>query len=120
MTQPVTYIEFNTPDLEATKAFMTEVFDWEFQPFASAEYLVAPHGDEFGVDTGAMPSRDGQPRTLAVIRVSSLEKTLAAVGANGGTLVVEPFTIEGVGRACYITDPSGLIIGLHEYHGGST
>jgi uncharacterized protein len=33
---------------------------------------------------------------------------------HGGTVVVEPFTIPGVGRGCYFTDPSGLIVGLHE------
>jgi predicted enzyme related to lactoylglutathione lyase len=28
--------------------------------------------------------------------------------------VVEPFTIPGVGRDCYFTDPTGLLAGLHE------
>ena len=28
---------------------------------------------------------------------------------------VEPFTLPGVGRGCYLTDPAGLLIGLHEY-----
>ncbi|MEX2652396.1 MAG: hypothetical protein WD473_08150 [Acidimicrobiia bacterium] len=39
-----------------------------------------------------------------------------AIGlANGGTIVVEPFTIPGVGHGCYFTDPAGLIAGLHQY-----
>jgi len=28
--------------------------------------------------------------------------------------VVAPFTIGGVGRGCYFTDPTGVIVGLHE------
>ncbi len=40
---------------------------------------------------------------------------MSAVTANGGAVVVPPFTISGVGRGCYITDPAGLILGLHHY-----
>jgi hypothetical protein len=28
--------------------------------------------------------------------------------------VVEPFAIPGVGRGCYFTDPTGVVVGLHE------
>ena len=45
MTTPVTYVELNSPDLEATSAFMRTVFGWEPQPFAAPDYLVAPHSD---------------------------------------------------------------------------
>ena len=30
-------------------------------------------------------------------------------------MVVEPFTIPGVGRGSYVTDPAGVLLGLHEY-----
>jgi hypothetical protein len=29
--------------------------------------------------------------------------------------VVEPFVIAGVGRGCYVVDPAGVLLGLHEY-----
>ena len=115
MTMPVTYVELNSPDLEATAGFLAEVFGWQLQPFAAPDYLVAPHGDGAGVDTGVTASRDGQPRTIPVIRVEDLEAAMARVGEAGGRVVVEPFTIEGVGRGCYILDPAGLLLGLHAY-----
>jgi predicted enzyme related to lactoylglutathione lyase len=37
------------------------------------------------------------------------------VREHGGRLVVEPFTLPGVGHGCYITDPAGVLIGLHAY-----
>ena len=119
MTMPVTYVELNSPDLEATTGFLTEVFGWQLQPFAAPDYLVAPHGDVAGVDTGVTASRDGQPRTIPVIRVEDLEATMARVGEVGGRVVVEPFTIDGVGRGCYILDPAGLLLGLHAYDAGA-
>ncbi|MEU1595933.1 VOC family protein [Streptomyces sp. NPDC005708] len=115
MNQPVTYVEPNSPDLQATNRFLSDVFGWQFQPFAAPDYLVAPHGDGPGIDTGVMPSRDGQPRAIPVIRVTDLEDSLERVTAGGGTVVVEPFTLPGVGRGCYILDPAGLLIGLHAY-----
>jgi uncharacterized protein len=115
MTLPVSYLEFNTPNLESTVAFFAEVFGWQAQPFAAPDYLVAPHGDAAGVDTGMMPSRDGQPRAIPVIRVTDLDDATARVTAAGGRVVVDPFTIDGVGRGCYITDPTGLLVGLHAY-----
>jgi predicted enzyme related to lactoylglutathione lyase len=116
VTVPVSYVELNSPDLAASARFFAEVFGWEPQPFASEDYLVAPHGDAPGVDTGLLPSRDGAPRAIPVLRVGSLDGVRAALEAAGGTIVVEPFEFPGVGRGCYATDPAGLLFGLHEYN----
>lgn len=115
MTLPVTYVEINSPELDATRTFFAAVFDWQAQPFATPDYLVAPHGDGPGVDTGLLASRDGQPRTVPVIRVPDLPAVLDLVKKHGGQVVVEPFTLPGVGRGCYIVDPAGVLVGLHAY-----
>lgn len=115
MTQPITYVELNSPDLDASVEFFDHVFGWTVQAFAAPDYLVAPHGDGPGVDTGLLASRDGQPRAVPVIRVTDLEDATARVAAHGGTVVVPAFEITGVGRGCYVVDPTGLLIGLHCY-----
>lgn len=115
MTQPVSYLELQSPDLAATEAFFAAVFGWSAQPFAAPDYLVAPHGDAPGVDTALMPARDGQPRAVPVIRVSDLDAALDEAEKHGGTVVVAPFVIGGVGRGAYVTDPAGVLVGLHMY-----
>jgi predicted enzyme related to lactoylglutathione lyase len=115
MTVPVSYVELNSPDLDASVQFFRDVFGWEPQPFADPSYLVAPHGDGAGVDAGLLASRDGQPRAVAVMRVDSLDDTTARVAAAGGSVVVDPFELPGLGRGCYVTDPAGILLGLHEY-----
>ena len=100
MTVPVSYVELNSPDLEASVRFFGEVFGWATQPFATPEYLVAPHGDAFGVDAALLASRDGAPRTVPVLRVDSIDGVREALEAAGGTVVVEPFEFPGVGRGC--------------------
>jgi predicted enzyme related to lactoylglutathione lyase len=115
MNQPVSYLELQSPDLAATESFFAAVFGWSAQPFAAPDYLVAPHGDAPGVDTALMPARDGQPRAVPVIRVPDLGTALATAEKHGGTIVVPPFTIGGVGRGAYLTDPAGVLFGLHMY-----
>jgi predicted enzyme related to lactoylglutathione lyase len=115
MNLPVTYVELNTPNLDESAAFFSAVFGWSPQPFAAPDYLVAPHGDGAGVDTALLTSRDGQPRAVAVIRVPDLDACLASTEQHGGTVVIAPFSIGGVGRGAYVTDPAGVLLGLHMY-----
>jgi len=112
---PINYVELHSPDLEATRAFMSTVFGWAPEAFAAADYLVQAAPADTGVDTGLTRSQDGQGRTVGVITVPSLEATMTAVTDAGGVVVVPPFAISGVGRACYVTDPAGVLLGLHEY-----
>ena len=119
MSRPVSYVEVQSPDLEASTGFFRKVFGWDPQPFAAPDYLVAPHGDAPGVDTGLLPARDGQPRAIPVIRVPDLDAVLAAVAEHGGTVVVPPFAIGGVGRGAYVTDPAGVLVGVHMYDPGA-
>lgn len=111
----MTYLEINSPDLDRSRAFFAATFGWQLQPFADPDYLVAPGGDGPGIDTALLRSRDGAARAVPVIRVPSLADATARVHEHGGTVVVEPFAIPGVGRACYTVDPAGVLIGLHEY-----
>lgn len=113
MTFPVSYVELSSPDLDATREFFSAVFSWDPQPFASDTYLVAPAGERRGVDAGLLPSADGQPRCVPVINVDDLDATIDRATAHGAQMVVEPFTIPGVGRGCYITDSAGVLVGLH-------
>ncbi len=115
MTQPVSYVEINSPNLTRSVAFMSAVFGWQPQPFSAADHLVAPHGDAPGVDTGLLGSLDGQPRCIPVIRVPDLAAAATSVTDHGGAVVVAPFTMPGMGSRCYVTDPAGVLIGLHHY-----
>ena len=116
MTEPVYFVELNSPDHATSAAFFRAVFGWDPQPFAGPDYLVAPHGPDAGVDSAILPSRDGQARAVPVIRVANLDAALAAVSANGGQVVVTPFALGDMGSAAYITDPAGLLVGLHYYN----
>jgi predicted enzyme related to lactoylglutathione lyase len=109
----VTYVELNSPDLERSTAFFEAVFGWEFQPFASPEYLVAPGRRRRRHRPAGVAGRSAARRSRHP--GASLEAVTADVVVHGGAVVVPPFSVPGVGRGCYVTDPAGLLIGLHEY-----
>src|SRR3954452_7649683 len=98
---PFPSVDLTPPARGARARFFEAVFDWEFQPFASQDYLVAPRGHAAGIDTGLMPSQDGAPRAIPILRVDSIDAVREALEAAGGTIVVEPFEFPGVGRGCY-------------------
>ena len=52
MTEPVSYLELNSPDLDRSSAFFATVFGWELQPFAAPDYLVASSDDAPGSTPG--------------------------------------------------------------------
>jgi predicted enzyme related to lactoylglutathione lyase len=41
MTQPVSYVELNSPDLASSARFFADAFGWDPQPFAAPDYLSA-------------------------------------------------------------------------------
>jgi len=116
----INYVEFNSGDVDVSTDFYRQVFAWDPQPWGVEEYLVASHGDESGIDTGFTDSEDGQPLTVATITVDDIAGYMAKVIVAGGEIVVPKFTIPGVGYGCYFTDPTGMIVGLHQEEANSS
>jgi len=110
----INFVEFNSGDVAASTAFYKKVFDWSPQPWGGEDYLIESHGEDSGVDTGFAESQDGAPLTVATISVDDIAGYMAKVIVAGGEIVVPKFTIPGVGYGCYFTDPTGMIVGLHQ------
>ena len=110
----INYIEFNVGDVEGSRKFYKDVFAWNPQPWGADDYLVASHGEENGIDTAITPSPDGAPIAVPVISVDDIAGYMAKVIVAGGEIVVPKFDIPGVGQACYFTDPTGMVVGLHQ------
>lgn len=116
MTSFVSYIEFNVDDPKKSAEFYKKVFDWDAQLFSEANnYWIVAHGEEPGIDAGIQPAPDGQGRTVAVVTVPNLDEVWAKALAAGAKVAMEKFAIPTVGYAAYFTDPSGIVIGIHQY-----
>lgn len=106
------YIEFNSGDIEESRSFYRKVFDWETEAWGGDDYYV--HTDPDAMDVGFSPTEDGKPITVATIYVDDLPGYLGKVILAGGEIVVPAFTVPGTGHGAYITDPTGMVVGLFE------
>jgi hypothetical protein len=118
MNRPI-HFELHTSVPDQSLAFFEKVFGWRTKKWEGPmEYWLLSTGDGAGIDGGLMRSRDGQPRTVNTIEVSSVDEYVSKVSAAGGQVVVPKMAIPGVGYVAYCTDPGGVLFGImhHDPH----
>ncbi len=99
----IDYIEFSTTNIEDTKRFYSEVFEWEFTDFGP-DYTSFTDGRLGGGFSVAPEVRTGGP--LIVLYSTNLAEIETRVRENGGKIVKEVFEFPG-GRRFHFADPSG-------------
>jgi predicted enzyme related to lactoylglutathione lyase len=110
MANPVVHWEIGGHDLDALASFYRELFGWEAMGF-DADYRLV-NLDE-GVGGGLMRCGDGVPAYVTIyIAVDDLDATLTKVSDLGGTSLVPPTPIPGVGAFALFQDPEGNTIGI--------
>ena len=111
--------ELATNDVEGAKAFYAEVLGWTFEampvPPSVGSYWCAMTGDRriggvMGLPDQAPPGTT--PYWLTYIAVDDIDASAALVAQKGGTVMVPPFDIAGVGRMAVISDPQGAVLAL--------
>ena len=109
---PIWY-ELLTIDADAAQAFYADVVGWSIAPSGmtvGGDYriLTAPDGGAVG---GLMALPDGAPMKpgwLGYIGVDDVDAAAAKVGELGGSVLMGPQDIPGVGRFALVSDPQGL------------
>lgn len=114
--QHMRWNELSTSDPDAAIAFYTGHFGWgqegEMDMGEMGAYRFIQRGD---VGLGAvMPMMPGTPAPMWTfyIGVDDIDRALAAVKANGGTVITEPMEIPGGEFAMNAVDPQGASFGL--------
>jgi len=108
----ITHIEFSTKDIEESKKFYSDVFEWKIEDFPDMNY--ATFEAEGGTGGGFSPVSDQTPSgsILVYINTPELDKTLEKIRAAGGTILLEGYDIPGVGRMATFKDPTGNTVAL--------
>lgn len=120
MATRLTHFAINTDDVDATQTFYGSVFGWTFQDYGPPGFVQIL--DESGQQPmGAIQKRrdllDTGP-TLGfecTFGVEDVEATRAQVLASGGKILMERFTISGVGHLIAFEDPGGNAALAMEY-----
>jgi predicted enzyme related to lactoylglutathione lyase len=111
--------ELITPDLEAAKQFYGTLFGWKTQdsPMEGLTYtMVEAGGREVGGMMSTPPEAQGMPPMWgSYVTVDDVDQIAERAAELGGSLLVEPRDIPGVGRFCVIRDPQGAMISAISY-----
>ncbi|MCB1180197.1 MAG: VOC family protein [Leptospiraceae bacterium] len=104
--EQINYVEFPSKDLELTKTFFKEVFNWEFQDYGPEYISFKNSGLEGGFYKSNLNSSTLNGSALIVFYSSNLEETLSKITKSGGSLVKPIFQFPG-GRRFHFADPNG-------------
>ena len=118
MTANLAHFAINADDVPVSRAFYESVFGWSFSAWGPPGF--------YQIDTGpgGVQGALQQLRPLGGRNVNGLEctfavedvrATLRTVRAAGGTIVLEPFIIAGVGTLIFADDPGGNTFGAMQY-----
>lgn len=98
-----------TPNVEGALAFYTEVLGWGTMTLdmGDFEYNMLARGEQ--QQAGVVPPRaEGVPaHWKSHLSVEDVDATVAAVVANGGSVIAPPVDIPNIGRNAVVADPQG-------------
>lgn len=100
------YVEFAANDLPATKAFFSQVFDWQFEDYGPEYTAFNKQGLDGGFYKSEMSSCSDRGAALLVFYSSDINLTLNKVTEAGGEICKPIFEFPG-GRRFHFIEPSG-------------
>ncbi|MET0105671.1 MAG: VOC family protein [Sedimenticola sp.] len=104
--EKINYVEFPASDLEQTKRFFAEAFDWSFQDFGPDYTAFSDQGLDGGFYRADLASSAANGAALIVLYSRDLEETQRKIELAGGSIVKPIFAFPG-GRRFHFTEPGG-------------
>jgi predicted enzyme related to lactoylglutathione lyase len=115
------WTELIVPDVDAAKAFYSNLFDWEFdvstiEGIDYSSIKVAGQGIGGIMATNAQQVQGNPPPQWGVyVTVENVDQTAALAKELGGKILVAPTDIPSVGRFAVIQDPQGAVLSVITY-----
>lgn len=104
--EKINYVEFPAKNIEATKAFFSEIFGWSFVDCGSDYTAFSNAGIDGGFFQSELSVSTENGSALIVFYSRDLEQTQAKIEAGGGSIIKPIFSFPG-GRRFHFTDPNG-------------
>ncbi len=122
MPSNLAHFSINADDVPAARAFYERVFGWTFTAWGPPGFFQIRTGTEDAPGVpGALQRRrelvEGRPTIGAecTFAVDDVDATARSIVAAGGTILLDRFTISGVGHLIFFEDPAGNAIGAMQY-----
>ena len=102
----ISYIEIPAKNIEATKAFFTEVFGWSFVDYGPDYCSFSAQGVDGGFYKSDLVASTEKGSPLIVLYSNLLEATHEKIEQAGGEIIKPIFSFPG-GRRFHFSDPNG-------------
>ena len=113
MAHGVVHWEIGAKDAKKLQDFYATLFDWEIDANNPMNYGMAKTGAQAGINGGIFQVQGNMPRYLTFyVMVDDLQAYLDRAVSLGGTAVVPPTPLPGIGSFAMFHDPEGNLIGL--------
>ncbi len=104
--EKINYVEFPAKDIEATKAFFTEVFGWSFVDYGPEYSAFTNEGIDGGFFKSDLTASTANGSALIVFYSKDLEQTQSKIENAGGSIIKPIFSFPG-GRRFHFADSNG-------------
>ena len=102
--------DLSTKDLDASKRFYGEVFNWKFDASDNGPYTHITAGDEMIGGIRQMDANEPQPPSwLGYVGVDDVAATVATITGAGGKVFMPTTVMENVGTFAVTADPTGAV-----------
>jgi len=100
--------DLNTKDLDGSKKFYGEVFNWTFESSDNGPYLHIKAGEQMIGGVRQMGANEPQPPSwLGYVVVDDVAATVATIEGAGGKVYMPTTKMENVGTFAVTADPTG-------------
>jgi predicted enzyme related to lactoylglutathione lyase len=105
-----------TPDIDGSESYYRQLLGWEIPELPNSAELGGYRRAKLnGRDVAGVMGKmdDAQPCVWATyVSVADADATLDKVREGGGTVMVEPMDVMGLGKMAVFTDPTGAVCGI--------
>ncbi|MBT4513962.1 MAG: VOC family protein [Chloroflexi bacterium] len=116
------WTDLATSEPARAKAFYSTLFGWTYVDNDMGNGQFYSMAQLNGVDAGAIYGQGAEEieqgipaRWSTYINVDDVDAAAAKVVPAGGTLMMEPFDVMGVGRMALVFDPTGAVVALWQF-----
>lgn len=111
MGYPVVHAEIRSADPDATRAFFSGLFDWQYSDGAYPGYSFVDTGVENALPTAISPLQGDSDTVLFFVGVPDVDAALAKAEQLGGSIIQPTQEVPGVSFGV-LADPQGHKIGV--------
>jgi predicted enzyme related to lactoylglutathione lyase len=112
MANPFVHIELHTKDVDKSKKFYANMFDWKMEEIAGMDYTIINVGEGTGGGIMKNPMPGDPDNWLPCILVNDVTASTKKAASLGATVAHDVTEVPDMGWFSVIIDPTGAAFGL--------